>query len=449
MNLITFALRLPFWVFLLAAVAVVVLGQEAQKGAVRFEAQKALALENGPPPVVDAAQFQRKADIGPAREVRLEGWIEYNYNYHLTLQKRGADTERYAMMIFGSSDPAGHKVVRAAMMLTKAERDRIFEDLDTWLTGRGGAYGELFTINGAARRTATLDDMFDDALRDEGLTRGPNFVFIEPYFEGRAAALAPAPELAGQMATTSYGIAVMLALFGVGKFMARRMARKAVVGDAPSAIEVPYPVARPVTSGPITAPKNSQLAELYEKYNTAAPTQDAAPAPAKPQQTPEPARPQIMPTRSARNWKPFLLGLVVLLVAPHMLKLAGFDPSLAVGSLMGAQNTAPVVLPVEARQAILPAQPDAAPALASTSLPPVAAPSGSFLETVDPVILGFAALGLLVLIGFAYAIPKAFADRAPASAGPATENGTGAFEKREVKVKLASDPFARLQTEPR
>ncbi|WP_281842559.1 hypothetical protein [Sinisalibacter aestuarii] len=242
---------LPWWAFFPVAGGVVWLGEKAYSVALEAEAEKQAALDAGIPAAVDLGAFDRETDRHRAGEVHVRGWIDTDLNYELVQRTNGVPTSRrYMYMLFGEADPAGSPVVRAAMVLTGDEQETFVDGLDRWMVDFG-AQGFIFQINGFGETSVTLGGLARDAIEDEGLRTSEDFIFVEPFFEGREAALAPhgVPQKSRMI---FWAVAAGVALIGVvkrrfGKSAGRKPRNLTETKAAPAM--PPLPPATPLASG--------------------------------------------------------------------------------------------------------------------------------------------------------------------------------------------------------
>lgn len=216
---------LPFWMFFIAAIGIAGLTEVVVDAELKTNAEKAIAREQPMPTVIDLSEFDKKTDRGLVGEVHIRGWVNSEYNKHLIKTKNGSTrSERYLMVMFGEGDTGTSKQAKAALIMTKTEREAFLENLVNYATGFG-ANGPELQFNGKARSRETQSDQAKDAMREDGLTLSPDFFFIEPYWEGRQVAFAAKPERAGELRQTGYLIAAFFALIGLVKW-GMRAARK-------------------------------------------------------------------------------------------------------------------------------------------------------------------------------------------------------------------------------
>lgn len=305
-RLIVLFFLLPWWAYIPASIGVVWLGEQAYEKALEAEADKAAALDAPMPEAVDLGVFDSDRDIHAAREVRVVGLIDHDLDYELVESTNGVPTTtRYLYMMFGA-DEFGSTEVRAALMLDKREEARFVEGkADEWAVDATADYW-VYDVNGFATRTTTLDNMADEAIAEQGLTKAEDFVYIEPFFDGREAALTPhgVPDQTRQI---FWLIAAAMALTGVVKRVLSVRARPAggaldetdltggetyavdpVPAPAAAAFTVPQGVsddtplgrlarrsARPAAPAPVEAPAHHTFAAASDlSYATQSPDPD-------------------------------------------------------------------------------------------------------------------------------------------------------------------------------
>lgn len=215
-RLFILLLALPWWAYLLLSGGAVWYGEQAHLAVVADRAARAEALAAGPPQPVDIARYDRVANGNPLGEVVLRGWIDTEFTYELVKTVNGTPSERrYLYLLFGEADPAGSDVVRGAIVLDEVERGRFETMLDGfWIDFARN--GTIFEINGTVSDDAPFDKLAYEAIAERGLGPGPDFIFLTPFLEGRAKALAPVEDGDG-MREMFWLIAAGLTLFGVGK----------------------------------------------------------------------------------------------------------------------------------------------------------------------------------------------------------------------------------------
>jgi hypothetical protein len=228
------------------------------------EVEKAAALA-APQPAAVALDAFTAADIHPADEVHVTGQINPAYNYTLTEHhtgKRDYDVVRRMFVLFGPSDAEDATVARAAVILPEEEVTTFINLLSEQTTGASD-YGLIFNLNGAADTSPDLKSMAIEALGDEKLTMAPDFVFIEPWFGGRAAALAPDAETATTIPAIVASPGLLSVLMGIFGFRrARRQTAAALqMASAPiPAALMGMPRPNPTTTTTLTNPTTKPIA---------------------------------------------------------------------------------------------------------------------------------------------------------------------------------------------
>ena len=227
-RLFILLLVLPYWAYFPIAAGIGYLAEKSYKSDLENQRERALALEEGPPALVDLSQFNKNTHISPIREVNIEGWINNDYNYNLTKSTNMVQTgERFMYLLFGQDDTVDTKVVRAALVFTEAEKDTFVNNLGTFSSGltQGGNH-LLFNFNGFASVYDGYGSLVTDAIKEQHLRASPDFVYIKPFFGGREAVLAP-HGLPGKGRLNTWLFAVAVALFGIARYIYGRMRKKA------------------------------------------------------------------------------------------------------------------------------------------------------------------------------------------------------------------------------
>jgi hypothetical protein len=215
-RLLVLFFLMPWWAYVPASLGVLWLGERVYEQALETEAEKVAALEAPAPELTDIGTFDSDRDIHAADEVNIVALIDHDLDYELVERTNGVPTtRRHLYMLFGA-DEFGSKVVRGALMLDKGEEAAFIDGkADEWAVGATADYW-VYAFNGFAKRAVKLDEMVDDAIAEQGLTKAEDFIFIAPFFEGREAALA-AHGVPDQTRQVFWGIAAFVALIGVVK----------------------------------------------------------------------------------------------------------------------------------------------------------------------------------------------------------------------------------------
>lgn len=186
---------------------------------VQQEAERALALRQGPPAPVALQDFDRERNIGPAGEVLIEA--EAALDAAVVLSLRGARPARHALVVplYALSDAGAAELGtepgkgdgRAALGLlfhqveTRAETDIDPGDLAARVFGPG-AHGTVVVVNGAVTEPGAFTLMADGAFAVSGVTLAEPFLAVAPYTEGRAVALSE------PVSAASHGVLYLSAL---------------------------------------------------------------------------------------------------------------------------------------------------------------------------------------------------------------------------------------------
>lgn len=214
---------LPWPVMALIAVGFFWLAQNSREWVAEFEAEKAQALERGVPDPVPLDEFTEDS-VGLAHEVHVTAWINPAHNYELTKERKGTDTVRRMYVLFGPGDGPESKVARGVVVLPPDEVQAFIDLVATHVSDPADPR-LLFNLNGAKDSSPDLSSMVDDALAERGLMKDADFLVVEPYFEGRAVALAPNPDAPMFNFMMIGGVGLVAALLALGKFLAGRRVR--------------------------------------------------------------------------------------------------------------------------------------------------------------------------------------------------------------------------------
>ena len=253
--------RLPFWVYFIVAAGIGYSGVVLQDSAEPFEEEKALALSIDPPPVVNLADFSNAQHVGPADEVRVQGWINHDYDYEIWDEGYLGEISRDVYLLFGKGDTADSRTVRAALVLSPEEMVQLRDRVDDWIIRETDTTTHL-TLHGSVSYSTDLEGIFDEILYDERLFRSADFLFITPFFDGREVGLAPSPEFPILLRNVAWLIAAAFFVIGVLRFIFRRLLREQ------------SPQAKKNIAANLTATKatgmavsgGSAVAQFYEKY---------------------------------------------------------------------------------------------------------------------------------------------------------------------------------------
>ncbi len=160
----------------------------------RIEAQRAAARASGQPAAIALADFRRVPDIRAADEVHIIARLDPAAVMTVTERTKNSTTgyttsTRRLYLLADPSDPPDTSLVRAAILLPDAEVGR-FLALLTGARVHDGGDGRIVRLNGTRKVAPPLAAPAVAAMRGLGMQVSSEFIFLEPYLEGREAALA-------------------------------------------------------------------------------------------------------------------------------------------------------------------------------------------------------------------------------------------------------------------
>jgi hypothetical protein len=322
--------RLPWYGFVVAGLVLFALAGKVYVDVQADEAAKARALAAPPPAAVPLDRFDSDRDIHIAREVHVTAWVNVDHTYTLTEHHTGRgpdyDVVRRMFVLFGPDDSADSTVARAVMLLTENQVPDLadYAMANLALTTDGGVPEHpVFTLQGEATGLPTLHAMADEALDKQGLTKSPDFIFIDPWLNGRAAALAPTPGLAGEIGGAVSVLGLFSLLIAAVKF--RRRNRKPVLAATPVLPRFATPAAAPVPMSPFGLMRH-QAAGLSDQDTAQSGASNAAAQAVTP---PEPA-PRHDPLRWLTSWRAPALGVSCMILGTAL----GFTPLTWIGLVL-------------------------------------------------------------------------------------------------------------------
>lgn len=217
------------------------MAQDGYREAVQFEADKAEALAL-PVPAPVAIDAFTAADVHLADEVHVTAWINTDHNYQLTKQRKGTDTVRRMFVLFGPGDTPETTVARGVVVLHPDDVDPFLEQV--LATADVTDPRLMFSLNGTRDTWPDLSDMVDDALAERGLVKDSDFLVVEPYLQGRAAALAPDPDAPKRMVQVFGVLGAISTLITLAKLQGKARARRQAGATRTLAdVEIPPPPA--------------------------------------------------------------------------------------------------------------------------------------------------------------------------------------------------------------
>ncbi|WP_284164107.1 hypothetical protein [Frigidibacter sp. SD6-1] len=155
----------------------------------RAERIARIATAEAPAPAA-IADFAFDSASGSEQEVNLSAIVATDFNTRLTKRTNLVKTGEVAIYFLMDSDATkASREVRAAIVLSPGEVDRFAEWAVSNIVDFGEA-GPIIQIGGLARGSNAESDGVNKVLRDNHLTKGPDFFYIAPFLAGRDASLA-------------------------------------------------------------------------------------------------------------------------------------------------------------------------------------------------------------------------------------------------------------------
>ena len=190
--------RSPWWVFVVMAVGVAYFGETMHQTMLDKQAARTTALQSPPPEPLDLSVFT-KENITPVGEVNVRGWINYDLNYNLIKRTNMVKTgERFVYVMFGANDSKSGGQARAAIILTKDQKQQFLDQVDR-KTVDFGPNGVVYGIHGLKASGDGYYSQLASVLRDHDVRMGADFILIEPFLAGRVAGLTRAGEAENQL----------------------------------------------------------------------------------------------------------------------------------------------------------------------------------------------------------------------------------------------------------
>lgn len=219
--------RSPWWVFVVMAAGVAYFGEDMHQTMLDKQAARTTALQSPPPEPLDLSVFT-KEDITPVGEVNVRGWINYDLNYNLIKRTNMVKTgERFVYVMFGQNDGKSGGQARAAIILTKDQKQMFLDQVDGNMVDFG-PNGVVYGIHGLKSSGDGYYGQLASVLREKDVRMGADFIMIEPFLEGRAAGLTRAGEAENQR-LIYLGIVGFLLLVALFKF--RKSRRRKQMAD--------------------------------------------------------------------------------------------------------------------------------------------------------------------------------------------------------------------------
>ena len=324
-------LSLPWWAYFPISGGIAWMGYEVYQSEQAEMLERHAQAKAPPPEIVDLSAFDRSQHVAQGDEVHVAGWINGDYNYELIKSTNGVRTgSRFMMVLFGTGDTEASTAPRAALIMTEADKDR-FADMAFDFAVDYTDQGLVLGLNGFKGSGDGYSTMAYDAMRDEGLSPGPNFIFIEPFLDGREAALTATGE-----PIRAFGafllFAAAYAMIGVVKLVRKRkpaaakpardpFANGPIAGAGTAPVAPPLPHQQPGAVMADSVTDDTPLGRIKKRQQDQMAAALAASMPDQPAQAPEvgpPARTADKPRSALRFVPQVLAGLVVVIALSFM-----------------------------------------------------------------------------------------------------------------------------------
>ncbi len=160
-----------------------------------YEWQKSMALEKGLPDAIKVSEIAEVQAFPWYEEVVVEAQMDEDLTYVYWEQSSEGTIEYPVIFLFDPDQTGPVREVYAAIAFDTFEEDRMTSYLESVEQG-DGEFGKIFRLAGtpAFMRDVTSEEI-GWAAEDLGITLADNFLYLNPYFEGRGARLEPQPML--------------------------------------------------------------------------------------------------------------------------------------------------------------------------------------------------------------------------------------------------------------
>ncbi len=267
MNLIiALFFRTPFWVQFIAAAGLVWLGWTVQQQDVARAAARAELLQQAPPATIPITAFSSDAPSKTPVELSVTAQVALDHNTRLVRKTNFVKTGEDLFYVL--VDPTVGADINLALAGIIIDPDQL-DAFTAWMMENAtdfGAAGPIVTISGLRTSEGNASHAYD-AMKNQGMTKSPDFFFIEPFIAGREATLAALPTETVQASWVLYGIAGLLALIGVKKL---KSARQPKAGPMRPVSANPA-LANPMTTGRAMAQYDTAVSQAAANVPTKKP----------------------------------------------------------------------------------------------------------------------------------------------------------------------------------
>ncbi|MFD0981208.1 hypothetical protein [Tropicimonas aquimaris] len=227
--------RMPWHGYLLLSLIVAAFAVWMHSDLVRVEQEKKAALAQPAPAPVALADFRKAHDIHLAGEINVLGWINPDFNTHLVKDDGGQGDERLMFVLFDGAEDETARVGRAAILVPSVLEQKFRGWVassnpaqDVWQTRLAWGYErDVYHFNGRVAPSPELGDLAIAAMQGAGLTPASDFIFIEPFLDGREVALAADPATSMQLTAVVGALSMVLLFAAISNFDRSRAASQA------------------------------------------------------------------------------------------------------------------------------------------------------------------------------------------------------------------------------
>lgn len=209
--------RMPIWMLLLVALGLGWLGHDFRETLLQEAAEKAELRASPQPPVGPVSAFDPEPEGRNVVEAHVTARWAPEYNTKLFTTKNGGSEiadGTLLVLLDESATAETDRRVAAVIVVRPNDHDRLVDWMVTHLADEELPH-PLVRLEGLVRN-ATESRHVGEVMEKHGLIRGPNFFYLDPYLDGRVAALTPDPDMAESGPWLFWGLALALvALAGV------------------------------------------------------------------------------------------------------------------------------------------------------------------------------------------------------------------------------------------
>lgn len=179
---------LPRWIYWLVGLLAVALGVYFWRAQEMVEAEKAAALAGGPPPAARLEAFDAARHRGPFDEIVMLAQVDLGAVYQLSRGSPASGERRWIAPLYATD--ARRPADAPLAVLFETEGGVPEAKMRPWVEGVG-PIGPILRLNGRLESPGSFGSMVADALGQAGLSKRVALLYVDPFLDGREAALAP------------------------------------------------------------------------------------------------------------------------------------------------------------------------------------------------------------------------------------------------------------------